>query len=163
MESQSFVATNIAVVVSDGNIERLTSNGRAGFLVWQLLILNLDGMLHRVVGMNDDVGTLLTLHQSLIIQKIIIYRYRDPNLNNHKKYTVWKFHDFSITKILREINFGNSISATSAISTHLQVLNFDIDEFWQFQKAEIYQIYKHSEPQNGNFRTYSPKLISRKI
>ena len=62
MESQSFVATNIAVVVSDGNIERLTSNGRAGFLVWQLLILNLDGMLHRVVGMNDDVGTLLTLH-----------------------------------------------------------------------------------------------------
>ena len=31
--------------------------------------------------------------------------------------TVWKFHNFSITQILREITFGNLRSATSAFST----------------------------------------------
>ena len=34
--------------------------------------------------------------------------------------TVWKFHDFSITQILREINFGDSRSAKSAILTYLE-------------------------------------------
>ena len=33
--------------------------------------------------------------------------------------TVWKFHDFSITQILREINFWDSTGAKSAILTHL--------------------------------------------
>ena len=31
--------------------------------------------------------------------------------------TVWKFHDFSITQILREINFGNCRIAKSTILT----------------------------------------------
>ena len=39
-------------------------------------------------------------------------------------FTVWKFHDFSITQILREINFGDSANAKSAILRHLEVLNF---------------------------------------
>ena len=39
--------------------------------------------------------------------------------------TVWKFHDFSITQILREINFRDSKSAKSAIFTHFEALNFD--------------------------------------
>ena len=39
-------------------------------------------------------------------------------------YTVWKFHDFSITQILREINFRDSKSAKSAIFTHFEALNF---------------------------------------
>ena len=39
-----------------------------------------------------------------------------------KECTVWKFHDFSITHILREINFGDTRIAKYAIST----LNFDI-------------------------------------
>ena len=36
--------------------------------------------------------------------------------------TVWKFHDFSITQILREIYFLGSLnrSAKSAISTYLE-------------------------------------------
>ena len=38
---------------------------------------------------------------------------------------MWKFHDFSITQILREIKFGDSRSAKSAILTHLEALNFD--------------------------------------
>ena len=33
--------------------------------------------------------------------------------------TVWKFHDFSITQTLREINFGDLRSAKSAILTDL--------------------------------------------
>ena len=41
--------------------------------------------------------------------------------------TVWKFHDFSITQILREINFEECRSAKPAILTHLEALNFDFD------------------------------------
>ena len=54
--------------------------------------------------------------------------------------TVLKFHNFSITQILREINFGDSRSAKSAILTHLETLNFDLYEFLHFLKAETYQI-----------------------
>ena len=50
---------------------------------------------------------------------------------------MWKFHDFSITQILREINFGDSRSAKSAILTHLEALKFDFLEFLHFMKAEI--------------------------
>ena len=52
-------------------------------------------------------------------------------------YTVCKFHDFSITQILREINFRDFRSAKSAIWTHLEALNFDVYEFLHFLKAEI--------------------------
>ena len=51
--------------------------------------------------------------------------------------TVWKFHDFFITQILREINFGDSRSAKSAILTHSEALNFDFNEISHFLKAEI--------------------------
>ena len=36
--------------------------------------------------------------------------------------TVWKFPDFSITQILREINFENSRSAKYAVFTHLEAV-----------------------------------------
>ena len=39
-------------------------------------------------------------------------------LSKMGKSTVWKFHDFSITQILREINVGDSRCAKSAIFTH---------------------------------------------
>jgi len=38
---------------------------------------------------------------------------------------VWKLQNFSVTRILRENNFGDSRSAKSAILTHLKALNFD--------------------------------------
>ena len=38
--------------------------------------------------------------------------------------TVWKFHDFTIIQILREINLWDSKSAKSVILTHLEALNF---------------------------------------
>ena len=47
-------------------------------------------------------------------------------------FAVWKSQDFSITQILREINFVDYISAKSAISTHLEALNFDFYEFLYF-------------------------------
>ena len=50
------------------------------------------------------------------------YDDRDKGKFNSKA-TVWKFHDFSITQILREINFGDSRRWKSAILTHLEAPN----------------------------------------
>ena len=55
---------------------------------------------------------------------------------------MWKFHDFSITQILREIKFGDSTSAKSAILTHLEALNLDFHEVLNFLKPYICQIHK---------------------
>jgi len=63
-------------------------------------------------------------------------------LQKRKSSTAWKFYDFFITQILREINFGNSRSAKSAILPHFQVLNFDFYAFLHFLKADIYQMNK---------------------
>ena len=41
------------------------------------------------------------------------------------------------TYILREINFGDSRGAKSAIFTHLEALNLDFYEFLHFLKGEI--------------------------
>ena len=59
---------------------------------------------------------------------------------------MWKFQDFCITEILREINFEDSRSAKSAISTHLEALDFDFYEYLHFLKAEIYQMNKIYSP-----------------
>ena len=67
-------------------------------------------------------------------------------LNLRCRNTVWKFHDFSITQILREIKFGDSRSAKSVTFTHLEALNSDFHEFLHFLKAEIYQINKIQSP-----------------
>ena len=80
---------------------------------------------------------------------------------------MWKFHDFSITQILREISFGDCRSAKSAILTQLEVLNFAFYEILHFLKAEIYRINKIQIPKIGKMTVFelldSPKLISRKI
>ena len=65
--------------------------------------------------------------------------------------------DFSITQILREINFDDSGSAKSAILTHLEALNFDFNVFLHFLKAEIYL------KMAVLVLLHSLKLISRKI
>ena len=61
-------------------------------------------------------------------------------------YTVWKFQEFSLTQILRQINFGDSWNATYAISTNLEALNFELYEFLHFLKAEILPNQQNSEP-----------------
>ena len=62
---------------------------------------------------------------------------------------MFKFHDFSISYILREINFWDSRSVKSAILTHLEALNFDIYAFLNFLKAEIDQIDSIQSFENG--------------
>ena len=57
-------------------------------------------------------------------------------------YTVWKFHDFSITQILREINFGESRSAKSATLTQLKALNFDFYAFLPLLRLKLTKITK---------------------
>ena len=59
---------------------------------------------------------------------------------------VWKFHDFSITEILRENNFRNSRGAKFAILTHLEALICDFYEFLHFLKSEIDQVNKIKSP-----------------
>ena len=44
------------------------------------------------------------------------------NLKGYLHFTVWKYNDFSITQILREINFEDSRIVKSATSTHLEAL-----------------------------------------
>ena len=52
--------------------------------------------------------------------------------------SVWKFHNFSISLILREINFGDSRSAKYAIIPHLGALKIDFFyDFLHFLKAEM--------------------------
>ena len=60
---------------------------------------------------------------------------------------MWKFQDFAITDIFREINFAHSRNAKSAILTHLQALNFDFREF--LHSADIYYINTIQSPKNG--------------
>ena len=69
---------------------------------------------------------------------------------------MWKFQDFSITQILREINFWDSQSAKSTIFTHLEAPDFDFFGFLQFLKDEIYQnnkIPSLKKRKNGRFTT----------
>ena len=63
-----------------------------------------------------------------------------------KGLTVWKFHNFPITQILREIKFRDTRSANSAILAHADTLNFDFYEFLHFLKAEIYQFHQIQSP-----------------
>ena len=56
---------------------------------------------------------------------------------------MWKIQDFHVTQILGEINFVDSRSSKSAISTHLEALYFDSYEFLHFLKGEIDQINKN--------------------
>ena len=53
---------------------------------------------------------------------------------------MWKFQDFSIAHIFREINSEDSKSAKSAILTHLEAQNFDFYEFLRLMKADISQV-----------------------
>ena len=61
------------------------------------------------------------------------------NINSHFKAicTVWNFHDFTISQILREINSGDYRSAKSAFLIHMKAFNFDFNEFLHFLKADI--------------------------
>ena len=76
----------------------------------------------------------------------------------NKPFTMWKFQDFSVNHILREIKFRDSRSTKSAISTHSEALKFDYYEFLHFLKAEIYlnnQIHSPYNCKTCMFRTFA--------
>ena len=50
---------------------------------------------------------------------------------------MWKFQDFCIIEILREINFEDSRSGKTAIYSHVEASNFDFYEFLHFLEDEI--------------------------
>ena len=52
------------------------------------------------------------------------------------EYTVWKFQDFSITQILREINFGGSRSSKTAVLAILGALKMSILVNFSLQKMQ---------------------------
>ena len=87
--------------------------------------------------------------------------------------TVWKLQNFSKTEIIREINLGSFISTKSAISTHLETLNFDFfKNFCTFGRLKFTKSTKSTKSRAGPLKLQkqlflellnSPKLISRKI
>ena len=56
--------------------------------------------------------------------------------------TVWKFQTFSITQILREINFWDSRSTKSTILPHLEAVNFDFYEFCTLDRLKLTKLTK---------------------
>ena len=50
---------------------------------------------------------------------------------------MWKFHNFSPTQILREINFGDSQSAKPGNFTNLEDLNFFVMNFYNFVRLKF--------------------------
>ena len=65
-----------------------------------------------------------------------------------KDYTVWKFLDFSVIQILREINFGESRSSKTAVFAILGALNFVNLVHFSLQKVQKFMINQNSEPLN---------------
>ena len=81
--------------------------------------------------------------------------------------TVWKILDFSATQILREINFGESISAETAIFAIFWALN-SVDlvnsSLLKVQKSVISKFTPSKRIKVADFALQeSSKLISRKI
>ena len=60
---------------------------------------------------------------------------------------MWKFHDFSVTQILREIKFGEIRSYENAVSS---ILMTEFCYFIRFQPSKSAEIHKNqnSEPLN---------------
>ena len=80
---------------------------------------------------------------------------------------MWKFHEFSITQILREINCRDFKSVKLAILTHLEALNFDFYGFLHFLKLKMTKLTEFRAPKMAKKAVLelldSQKLISRKI
>ena len=56
--------------------------------------------------------------------------------------------------MLREINFRDSLSAKSAILTHLEAQNFDLYEFLHLLKAEPYKINENQSLKRWHKRQF---------
>ena len=80
---------------------------------------------------------------------------------------MWKFHEFSITRILREINLGDSKKAKSSILSHLEALNLEFNALLhllklKFTKLSNFRVTKMAKMAVLELLDYAT-LISRKI
>ena len=71
--------------------------------------------------------------------------YSDTNLVS-PFFTMWKFQDFQIIQILREINFGESKRSKTA---NLSFLGLGILLIWKFSLFKSGKIHQNSEPLIG--------------
>ena len=60
--------------------------------------------------------------------------------------SLWKFHNFSITQILREINFLDSRSAKSATITNFEATNCDFFIFFIYCKLKFTKVVLFRAP-----------------
>ena len=60
---------------------------------------------------------------------------------------MWKFQEFSVIKILREINSGEYVISKNAFFCHSRALNLLIGNYQASKSAKI-QKYQISEPPN---------------
>ena len=95
-------------------------------------------------------------------------KYDSSIIKSKVSHTVWKFNNFSVTKILREINFRDSKSPKTAVSCHFRSCEFCT--FGEFQPSKSEEIHKKSKfraskcVKTADFALLeSLKLISRKI
>ena len=118
-----------------------------GTFVWQFS--------RRKFHWNQQISTITS--KSYVILRIYVNSYhldllplliRVIQIFNHKcntfwvfsfisclSFTVWKFHDFSVTQILREINFGESRSSENAVfAIHWaqNLVNFSLQKVQKF-------------------------------
>jgi len=69
---------------------------------------------------------------------------------------MWMFHDFSVTQISREINFGDSKVSKFTISTHLEAQILIFVKFCTFGKLKFTKLTKfraRKKAKNGSFTT----------
>ena len=69
-------------------------------------------------------------------------------LNLTRYNTMWKCHDFSVTQIFREINFGESRSSKTAVLTILEALKMINLVNFSLQKMQKFMENHNSEPLN---------------
>ena len=79
---------------------------------------------------------------------------------------MWKFHDFAINQILREINIGGSRNAKSAVKTFrgsefVELVIFNLQKVTMFQKSKF--IASKCVKMADFAPSGPPILISRKI
>ena len=95
-----------------------------------------------------------------MVKKFALYRGFKYSVFHLKKYlcsnyvlTVWKFHDYSIDQILREINFGDSRSAKTFFLDTFKDCTFlfsNFHELLHFLKDETHQNNKIQGPKISN-------------
>ena len=64
-------------------------------------------------------------------------------------FTVWKFQDFSVTQILREIIFGESRRSKTAVFAIIEALKMIDSVYFSLQKVQKFIKHQNLEPLDG--------------